>query len=101
MCPQCNLYVQTEGVAMGSPLGPTFANFYVCDLENRVFKTVTNKATIYGLYVDDIFVQMENLSQFIQLIDAFQSHSMLNFTYEVSTNGSLQFLEVLVNPFTV
>ena len=58
MCPQGNLYVQTEGVAMGSPLRPTFANFYMDDLENRVFKTVTDKPNIYGHYADDIFVQI-------------------------------------------
>ena len=99
MCPEGNLYVQTEGVAMGSPLGPTFANFYMGDLENRVFKTVTDKPNIYGRYVDDIFVQIEDLSQLIQLRDAFQSHSVLNFTYEVSTNGSLPFLDVLVKNY--
>ena len=96
MCPQGNLYVQTEGVAMGSPLGPTFANFYMGDLENRVFKTVTDKPNIYGRYVDDIFVQVEDLSQLTQLRDVFQSHSVLNFTYEVSASGSLPFLDVLV-----
>lgn len=31
------LYVQIDGVSMGSPLGPTFAEYYMCELENRVF----------------------------------------------------------------
>ena len=30
------LYVQTDGVSMGSPLGPTFADFYMADLENKL-----------------------------------------------------------------
>ena len=30
-----NIYYQTEGIAMGSPLGPTFANFYMCHIENQ------------------------------------------------------------------
>ena len=25
-----NIYYQTDGIAMRSPLGPTFANFYAC-----------------------------------------------------------------------
>ena len=34
--PDGNLYLQIEGVAMGSPLGPTFANFYMGHLEEKV-----------------------------------------------------------------
>ena len=30
-----NIYVQTDGVSMGSVLGPIFSNFYMSDLENR------------------------------------------------------------------
>ena len=30
------LYYQINGVEMGSLLGPTFAEFYMCDLKNRV-----------------------------------------------------------------
>ena len=31
-----NIYVRTDGVSMGSFLGPIFSNFYMSDLENRV-----------------------------------------------------------------
>ena len=31
-----DLYVQTDGVAMGSPLGPLFANYYMCHIENTI-----------------------------------------------------------------
>ena len=34
--PDGKLYVQKEGVAMGSPLGPLFANFYMAHVENLV-----------------------------------------------------------------
>ena len=43
--PDGQLYVQIEGVAMGSPLGPTFANFYMGEIEKRVFDI--NKKTLY------------------------------------------------------
>jgi hypothetical protein len=33
-----DIYLQTDGVSMGSPLGPLMANFYMADLENRVLK---------------------------------------------------------------
>ena len=34
-----NIYVQTDGVSMGSVLGPIFSNFYMSDLENRIFNS--------------------------------------------------------------
>ena len=45
--PDNKLYLQIEGVAMGSPLGPTFANFYMGNLENKVLDNLTNKPSIY------------------------------------------------------
>ena len=42
-CPENKLYLQIEGVAMGSPLGPTFANFYMGNLEKKVFENPDNK----------------------------------------------------------
>ena len=54
--PDNNLYYQINGVAMGSPLGPTFAEFYMCDLENRVLLSDRLKPNFYAWYVDDIFV---------------------------------------------
>ena len=29
-------YMQVDGVMMGSPLGPLFANIFMCDLENKL-----------------------------------------------------------------
>jgi len=37
---QGQLYVQTDGVSMGSPLGPTFANYYMCQIENNVIPSL-------------------------------------------------------------
>ena len=49
-----NIYVQTDGVSVGSVLGPIFSNFYMSDLENRIFNSV-KKPPLYLRYVDDIF----------------------------------------------
>ena len=59
-CPRGKLFVQIEGVAMGSPLGPTFANYYMGDLEKKVFNEPNMKTSIYARYVDDTFVQIED-----------------------------------------
>ena len=96
-CPEGKLYVQIEGVAMGSPLGPTFANFYMGEIEKRVFENPENKPNIYARYVDDMFVQIENETELNRLKQLFQDNSVLNFTYELNINSKLPFLDVLVD----
>ena len=49
---------------MGSPLGPTFANFYMGKLENCIFQN-QNKPNIYARYVDDIFLEIQSEQQLI------------------------------------
>ena len=95
--PDGKLYVQIEGVAMGSPLGPTFANYYMGHLEETVFSNVDNKPHIYCRYVDDIFIQTSNEDSILHLKQLFTDNSKLNFTYEMNTNNKLPFLDVLVN----
>ena len=96
-CPQGKLYLQVEGVAMGSPLGPTFANFYMGHLENQIFKNPNLKPNIYARYVDDIFIQITDENQLINLKNLFEENSVLKFTYELNVNSKLPFLDVLVD----
>ena len=50
------LFKQIDGVAMGSPLGPTLANFFLANLENKLMnKTNGFYPKIYLRYVDDAF----------------------------------------------
>ena len=58
--PDGRLYQQIDGVAMGSPLGVLFANFYMGMVERRVFENRDLCPHIYGRYIDDIFVDMKN-----------------------------------------
>ena len=96
-CPNGKMYVQIEGVAMGSPLGPTFANYYMGHLEETLFENSNLKPRIYGRYIDDIFVQVENEAQLINLMREMRENSVLNFTYELNVNDKLPFLDVLVD----
>ena len=53
-------YIQIDGVSMGSPLGPLFANFYMSNLENEVLLNWSEKPVVYCRYVDDIFLVINN-----------------------------------------
>ena len=55
------LYQQISGVTMGSPLGPTLANFFMANLETKLInKFQTSKPKLYLRYVDDIFAIFDN-----------------------------------------
>ena len=78
---------------MGSPLGPTFANFYMGNLEESVLSNNDIKLSIYCRNVDDIFVVVRN-EEHLQLKQQLESSSVLNFTYETSVNRKMPFLDV-------
>ena len=83
---------------MGSPLGVTFANYYMVNLENKIFRDRPElKPKVYCRYIDDCFLLLENTDQLHPLIQAFKSNSVLNFTYELGTERKLNFLDVSVH----
>ena len=77
----------TEGVSMGNPLGPTFANFYMCNLENSVLPT-------FSLNWLDIIANQFN--DILNLKEQFEQNSVLKFTSEIETKKSMPFLDVLI-----
>ena len=48
-------YEQTDGVAMGSPLSPVIANFYIEQLEKQALALAPFAPTVWFWYVDDPF----------------------------------------------
>ena len=44
-----DLYTQAEGVAMGSPLGPLFANVFMCELENHIVPQLKNHYAVVSV----------------------------------------------------
>ncbi|VDP99114.1 unnamed protein product [Trichobilharzia regenti] len=50
------MYRRVDGVTMGSPLGPIFANIFLTKLENSPLKDEIAKMEMYCRYMDDTFV---------------------------------------------
>ena len=92
--PDEKLFLQTEGVAVhGFTLGPTFANFYMGNLEEFVLANNDIKSSIYCRYGEDILNVVRNETHLLQLKQQLESSSVLNFTYETSVNGKMSFLD--------
>ena len=90
------IFRQVDGVAMGSPLGPSLANIFVGYQEQRLFQMIPTP-TAYFRYVDDTFVILRNEEErasFHQILN--NLHPNLQFTCETETDQKLPFLDVLV-----
>ena len=89
------LYQQIDGVIMGSPLGPTLANFFLADQEVEwLSSTCDHNPALYLRYVDDIFAifrQGVGIDAFLNKINC--SHPNIKFTVEEASE-TLPFLDV-------
>ena len=94
-----NVYKQCDGVAMGSPLAPLLANWFVCRTEDNILNNKQHhsyKPVIYKRYVDDIFAVFgspEERDTFFNILNS--AHPNLQFTMETA-NPNLPFLDVCI-----
>ena len=90
------MYRQIDGIAVGSPLGLALANVFVGYYESKLFNRIF-KPTIHCRYVDDIFSLFHKEIDFQKFLTYYNSvRPTLKFAYEIETNNSLPFLDVLV-----
>ena len=94
------IYQQVDGVAMGSPLGPSLANAFLAHYEQIWLNDCPDefKPVYYKRYVDDIFVLFRSphhLEKFNEYLNT--KHANIKFTSEKEVNGSLPFLDVLIS----
>ena len=90
------LYKQIDGVAMGSPLGPTLANAFLCHYEKEWLDNCPShfKPIVCRRYVDDIFVlfsSKEHLQPFVDYMN--KQHRCIKFTSETEQNNT-SFLDI-------
>ena len=93
------LHKQCDGLGMGLPLAPTFANIFMCNLERKYIETCPEDFSplFYRRYVDDTFVAFRDknhASLFLDFVN--QQHPNISFTMECETDNKLAFLDALV-----
>ena len=90
------MYKQTDGVAMGSPLGPALANIFVGYYEEKLFAQMQKPPT-YFRYVDDRFAMFDHLAEADKFLTKLNClHPSLKFTFEKEKEKCLLFLDVYV-----
>ena len=88
------LYEQTDGVAMASPLGPLMANVFMCHLEDKLARDgmVTS---LYRRYVDDTLARMPNTDAASDLLATLNGlHQSLKFTMELPSENTIPFIGI-------
>ena len=99
-----SFYSQIDGVAMGSPLGPTLANAFMCNFEETWIQQYCPKQflpTCFKRYVDDIFALFEDENQVNKFTHYLNSrHTNIKFKVEKEVDFSISFLVILITKGT-
>lgn len=96
-----NRYLQTLGIAMGSPFAPSLANLFLADQEKTIDAYIhaqkLPKPLYWGRYLDDIFIiypndptSFTNILEFMNTIDPNIKYTQTNST------TTLDFLDISV-----
>ena len=92
-----SMYRQIDGVAMGSPLGPTYANTFMSLMEEIWLDDcpLSYRPIYYKRYVDDtflIFKESNHVSKFLHYLNS--KHDKIKFTCELEKDNCLNFLDI-------
>ena len=93
------IFKQINGVAMGTKMGPNYANLFVGYVEEQIFNQFDGpKPELFGRYIDDCLgatsCTKEELERFIGFVNSF--HPALKFTWEISET-SVTFLDINIS----
>ena len=95
------LYKQIDGVAMGSPLGPTLANAFLVYHEKNWLEHCPEeyRPLYYRRYVDDIFVLFNSAEHLKRFYSYLNSHQLnISLTIENEEDNRMSFLDVNIIP---
>ena len=87
-------------VAMGSPLGPTLANVFLCYHEKIWLQNCPSefKPVIYRRYVDDTFLLFRSKHHIEKFRNYWnRQHKNIRFTSEIENENSIRFLDVKIS----
>ena len=89
-------YIKTDGVAMGSPLGPVQAHIFMIELEKSLVPELTSYINYWKRSVDNtiFFMKIEHVEYILSVLNGFDSNN--EFTVEEENDDVLPFLDFLI-----
>ena len=82
ICTRNDIYIQIDGVAMGSPLGSVIANTFMVELESMLVPKLIDHVKKWRRFEDDTFVYVKcgSIEYVLSVLNSF--HDNIKFTYE-------------------
>ena len=80
-------YIQTDGVAMGSPLGPVPADIFMIELKMPLLPELTSYISYWKIYVNDTIcsIKIEYVECILLVLNGFDNN--IEFTVEEKNDG--------------
>ncbi|CAH8564888.1 unnamed protein product [Schistosoma intercalatum] len=90
-----DFYRQTNGVGMGSSVGPLLADCLMANLRNSVLRPIIERFHLYKRCMDDTFIICEEDMDLNKVLKSFNNcHPSIQFTLEAEANNEFHFLDV-------
>ena len=89
-------YIQTDGVAMGSPLGSILSDICMVELENTIIPILVDFIKDWSRFVDNTIgiVRDDSIDNIMHTLNSF--HPSIQFTFETEVNNKIPFLDVML-----
>ena len=86
------VYKQIDGLAMGSPLAPILANWFVANIEDQILRNPSiSQPKFYRRYVDDIFAVFECVQDKNNFFPTFEQCTQKSYIY----HGGCEYIQKL------
>ena len=92
-----DIYIQKDGVAMGSLLGSVLAGIFMVNLERSLVPKLNVYMNFWRCYVDYTitFIKIGSLEYLLSVLNNF--HQNIKFRYEMEVESKLAFLDILLH----
>ena len=92
-----DIYIQRDGVAMGSPLGPVLTGIFMVNLERPLVSKLNVYINFWKRSVDDTinFVKIGSVEYLVSLLNNFPPK--IKFTYEMEVASKLACFDILLH----